>query len=153
VRLTPLDIEVAIDAPDKQPELPAPVQTAAFRVLQEAIANVAKHARASHVRIALHAGSDALTASVKDDGQGFVPSAVRAATVAGVATLGGLDAHRAGLGLLGMQERVTLLGGTLEVRSAPGRGTLVEFTIPITGAVEAPDATAPEIATQEFVPA
>jgi signal transduction histidine kinase len=99
------------------------VQTAAFRVLQEAIANVARHAQASHVHISWPSLSmcwprrSRMTARLT--WTRCAPAERAAAPTA------------AGLGLLGMEERVTLLGGTLSVRTQPGAGTRVAFTIPL----------------------
>jgi PAS domain S-box-containing protein len=93
--------------------LPAPVETALYRVVQEALANVLKHAGAGRVNVALVLAPGHVSAVVEDDGVGFDPDA--APDPAG--------GHR--LGLLGMRERVALVGGSLSVESAPGRGTTI----------------------------
>jgi signal transduction histidine kinase len=90
-----------------------------FRVTQEALRNVAKHARAMHVCLSLAYRDDHVLLQVEDDGRGF-------------ATPDGQGAPR-GLGLVSMGERVRLLEGTLTVRSDPGRGTRVSVSIPLTG--------------------
>jgi signal transduction histidine kinase len=92
-------------------------ETALYRVMQEALNNVAKHAHARHVIIALQCWSDRVSLIVEDDGVGFETERI----VAGVAKQ---------LGLVGMRERASLLGGTLDVESQPGRGTTVVARIP-----------------------
>ncbi len=96
-------------------EPPPDVATAAFRVLQEALTNVARHAEAENVAVTLRLDPDVVRLVVADDGQGFR----------------GLPTGRRPLGLLGMRERARALGGTVEVRSEPGQGTVVECTFPL----------------------
>jgi len=94
------------------PELPDAVTICFYRVLQEALTNVAKHAHASHVWVALRCDADTLSLSVEDDGQGFdVPTEVSVAR------------QPRGIGLVGMRERLELLRGRLEIKSRPGQGT------------------------------
>ena len=100
-------------------EPPPDVATAAFRVLQEALTNVARHAEARSVVVRLALERAAVRLTVADDGRGIDPSAGR----------GGVG--RQSLGLLGMRERACALGGTLAVRGEPGRGTVVECTFPL----------------------
>jgi len=91
-----------------------------YRFLQEALTNVAKHAQASKVRVKLSQGPGMVNLSVVDDGQGFAPQART------------LDPTKSsGIGLLGMQERFELLGGRLEVKSRPGRGTRLVAHVPV----------------------
>jgi len=99
--------------------LPALVETTLYRLTQEALTNVARHAEASHVRIRLEDGPSALCYAIVDDGVGFDASSV-------LATKGGR-----GLGLVGIQDRVTVLGGTLRIDSGSERGTEVAITIPL----------------------
>jgi signal transduction histidine kinase len=93
------------------------VATTLYRLSQEALNNVAKHAQATRVQILLEARLDHTSLIVEDDGQGFE---------AGQA----FDMARKGLGLIGMRERAALLGGTLAVESSQGRGTTVVARIP-----------------------
>jgi signal transduction histidine kinase len=83
-----------------------------YRVVQEALSNVARHAGASVVRVRLAVAPDLLTLTIQDDGRGFLVPA----------HLGQLTAE-GHFGLTGIQERVDLIGGSLEVTSAPGQGT------------------------------
>ncbi len=101
-----------------QPE----IETIVFRIAQEALTNVAKHAHANQVTVQIGFAEKVLNLEVRDDGQGFVPHTVFEAS-------GGN--HQA-WGLLGMQERVALVGGACVVHSEPGQGTAVEVSIPIT---------------------
>src|SRR6202011_920654 len=91
--------------------LPIRIEAELFRVAQEALTNVRKHAHAREVEVALRKRGSTLTLSVRDDGRGFSPRGLRA---------DGLN-H----GVLGMRERAKLLGGRLQVSSAPGKGTRV----------------------------
>jgi signal transduction histidine kinase len=99
--------------------LPATLETALFRVAQEALTNVRKHARTDRVRIALGRRNGAIELEVQDWGRGFEPAE---------AAEGGGPGER--IGLSSMRERVALLGGRLEVRSRPGEGTDVVAEIP-----------------------
>jgi len=96
--------------------LPGPVETAVYRLVQEALTNVLKHAAAGRVGVILGRAADHLHLTIEDDGRGFDPDAAAAA---------------GRLGLLGMGERVAQFGGHLSVESAPGRGTAVVIRIPL----------------------
>jgi signal transduction histidine kinase len=96
--------------------LPSPVQTTMYRILQEALTNVARHARAGAVGVELKCEETTLELVVRDDGVGFDADASRR--------------EAAGLGLHGMQERVALLGGSVEIESRPGHGTMIRARIP-----------------------
>jgi signal transduction histidine kinase/PAS domain-containing protein len=122
-----LPIEVEVD-PDLG-SLPTAVEDALFRIAQEALHNVVKHAQAQQARVCLtRAGAmdgnrgPGVVLTVEDDGQGFEPS--RAA--------GGTGGR--GLGLTGMRERASALGGHLTVESAPGHGSRIIVAVPLTGA-------------------
>jgi signal transduction histidine kinase len=93
------------------------LDTALYRIMQEALNNVAKHARARHANIVIQRQSDHVAFLVDDDGVGFDTEQAFAA-------------HDRRLGLVGMRERASLLGGTLDVESQPGRGTTVIARIP-----------------------
>jgi PAS domain S-box-containing protein len=87
------------------------IETTLYRIAQEALNNIAKHARAGHVEIILERRADQVSLIVEDDGVGF--------------DLAGMDRDRRGFGLLGMQERAALVGATLQIESAPGDGTTI----------------------------
>ncbi|MBI2854998.1 MAG: GAF domain-containing protein [Chloroflexi bacterium] len=107
-------------ATDGQPKrLPPAVETALFRITQEAINNITKHARARNVKISLATDNGMVRLTVEDDGHGF-----------DVRTLSAYNGTQS-LGLLGMRERATLLSGTFKVRSIPGQGTCITVGIPI----------------------
>ena len=101
---------------DEDMELQEPYATAVFRILQEALVNVGKHAKASKATVTLERTPEAVTLVVSDDGQGFVPTGPR---------------KPESLGLMGLRERTRLLKGSMNIESAPGRGTRLEVRIPV----------------------
>ena len=101
---------------DDVPELNETISTAAYRICQEAITNVARYAEATHVSVVLKAEGNILSLSVRDDGRGFEAS-----------DLSGFE----GVGIAGMRERATLAGGNLEVICEKGRGCHVLFKVSI----------------------
>ena len=103
--------------------LPAPIETACFRVVQEAVTNVLRHAHASRVSVGAHVFADRIELWVEDDGAGFDVAAARQ----------GIHDGRS-LGLLSMEERVSLVGGKLSIDSAPGHGARIHITCPLTTA-------------------
>ncbi len=107
---------------DTVPPLSETVATAAYRITQEAITNVARHASASRVDVVLKSRNSTLTLAIADDGRGFNPLEL---------------SDSAGLGVAGMRERASLVGGSLEVYSQPGKGCRVLFEVPIYGKVVA----------------
>jgi signal transduction histidine kinase len=111
---------VDLDLAKDQKDLPEEVAISLFRICQEALANVAKHAEATRVQIRLSLSSDGVELSVRDDGRGFVvPSRL------------GLFAKESRLGLLGMKEQIELVGGRLQVISQPGEGTEIKAQVPL----------------------
>jgi signal transduction histidine kinase len=105
---------VEVDAETVADDLPEDHKTCIYRVVQEALNNCARHASAHSVRIRVVQEAERIRLTVQDDGQGFDSTHVR------------------GLGLLGMEERVTHLGGQFQLRSEPGRGTALRIEIPLT---------------------
>jgi Signal transduction histidine kinase len=108
-------VEAAVPAQ----RLPAHIEVALFRIVQEALANVAKHANAGHVDVRLTDDEREITVTVADDGRGF-----------DVAHALGRAGPTESVGLLGMQERARLLGGRLEIRPRDGGGTIVCVAVP-----------------------
>jgi PAS domain S-box-containing protein len=100
--------------------LPLAHETALYRIAQEALTNILKHSQANRVSIILERRADHVFAVVEDNGKGF-----------DVETLTNMPPKERNLGLLGMRERATLLGGTLEIESAPGAGASVFVRIPL----------------------
>jgi signal transduction histidine kinase len=109
-------IPAAVESTLSEQRLPPELETVLYRLVQEALTNVVKHAGAERVSILVTQSDGGVRAVVEDDGQGFSPGEVR------------VDA----LGLVGMRERLALLGGTLSVESEPGAGTAVVAYIPLT---------------------
>jgi signal transduction histidine kinase len=100
--------------------LPAEYETVLFRITQEALTNIAKHANASHATIKLGIHPTQVSLTVCDDGYGFdVEKTMRGAS------------SRTGWGLIGIQERASLIGGKHEIESAPGRGTVIRVEVPL----------------------
>jgi len=117
-RLEPEGIDVTVEADPDMPRLPPPIETAVFRIAQEAVSNVLSHADAGQVRVRLSAGSE-LQLEIEDDGVGF--DSMRPARPDG----------RQHMGLFGIRERTAALGGEARVESTPGKGTRVSVTIPL----------------------
>jgi PAS domain S-box-containing protein len=109
-----LACELTLD--DPAITLPPAQSTAVFRIVQEALTNVAKHARASRAEVSLRKIGDSLEVSVRDDGVGFAVDEPR---------------KPESFGLLGLRERISLLRGTASIASAPGSGTAIVVTLPL----------------------
>jgi PAS domain S-box-containing protein len=104
--------------------LASEIETTLYRIAQEALNNIAKHARASHVDIILERRADQVSLIVEDDGIGFNPNR--------------MDGDRRGFGLLGMRERAALVGATLQIESAAGEGTTIFVRMQTTPAATIP---------------
>jgi signal transduction histidine kinase len=114
---------VELDAPAALGPLSKDAELALFRALQEALANVARHAEASAVRIRMQEARGALELTVQDDGRGL-PSGITPATI-----------ERPGhMGIAGMRERIGALGGTVTVEARPAAGVLLRVRLPLDGA-------------------
>ncbi len=118
----PVDLTVT-GAPQR---LPAETEVTLFRIVQEALTNVAKHAQASQARVTLALENPVVTLTIEDDGVGF-----------DVARALGAEQRRS-LGLIGMQERCRLIGGELQIWTSPGEGTRLVITVPPAAAAAAP---------------
>jgi PAS domain S-box-containing protein len=111
---TGIPCKLQIRPPDL--EFAEPHASALYRILQESLTNVARHARANRVDIAIEQVDGDLKVTVRDDGRGFIPAEART--------------HKT-YGLLGLRERTVLLGGETSIASEPGRGTTIEVRIPL----------------------
>jgi signal transduction histidine kinase len=112
-----IDFEMRVDG---AAAAPGPLGRDAYRIVQEALTNVLRHAHAEAVQIACAVDKGVLTIEIEDDGAGFEPRTVSRPRASGQ-----------GLGLLGMRERLSLLGGRLAIDAAPGAGTCVTITLPL----------------------
>ena len=112
------DIEVELTIQGDNVRLPRQMETAFFRIVQEAMTNIAKHAQATHVTITVKVEESSITTTVEDNGRGF-------------------DVNRtwqrqpSGWGILGIRERAKLLGAECHIESAPGNGTRVQIRAPL----------------------
>ncbi|HEX6044093.1 MAG TPA: PAS domain S-box protein [Pyrinomonadaceae bacterium] len=113
-------IEVIIELPNHNERFSRELETACFRIAQEALTNVVRHARATNVVLQLTRTDELLEMVVRDDGIGFDPDALRKRAP-----------RAATLGLVGMQERAHAAGGQVQICSKPSRGTEISFTIPL----------------------
>ena len=110
---------------DEQPALPTAVALSMYRLVQEALTNIAKHADATRARVVVAREDGQLSLMVIDDGKGFALDAE-----------GSDPRQRGGIGLVSMHERAELLGGTLQIETAPGSGTQVLVRIPVDSGTE-----------------
>ena len=110
-RRTGIDVRVSSENVDDS--LADAIRTCVYRVVQEALQNVARHSGAKHAKIAVQQPNGALSLTIEDDGKGFDPRRTK------------------GMGLLGMEERVKQLGGHLDVVSEPGKGTTLRVSLPV----------------------
>lgn len=115
-------IAVDVEVPESLEALSPAEEQCLYRVAQEALENVSRHAAARHVTVRLDNTAEAITLTIADDGQGFDLAAAD------------VEQH---LGLRGMRERADMVGGTLTVESAPGQGTTVKLTIAISSQLSA----------------
>ena len=104
---------VTVEAPSALPPLPAAVEVAAYRIVQEAVANCRRHAAAATCRVTLAVAKSELRVAVEDDGRGLPPAVIP------------------GLGLASMRERAAELGGECRIESTPGRGARVSAAFPL----------------------
>lgn len=116
------DIKTHLEVSDLERRLPQEVEVSVFRIVQEAITNIASHSRAESAYISLEFKNGRITVQVEDDGIGFNLLEVLSSTH-----------EKESMGLLGMKERAELLGGTLNIDTQPGRGTRILIKIPCDG--------------------
>jgi signal transduction histidine kinase len=114
------NIQIELEVSGLKDRLPARIETTLYRLFQEALTNVTRHAQATTVRLALRRRRASVIAQIKDDGRGF-----------DVAQVLDREVMKDGTGLLGMRERVGLLDGVFKIQSEPGSGTQVSIEIPL----------------------
>lgn len=115
-----LDVDLAYERLRVSTRLAPDVESTAYRLIQEALTNASKHSHAGRVQVRIAEDDERLLINVSDDGDGF-----------------DLAAKREGLGLIGMRERLELIGGALDIESAVGQGTTVRALLPVRRADEA----------------
>lgn len=130
-------LAVELDCPRELPAISPRAETEALRITQEALTNVRRHADATVVRVRAAVAGGLLVVEIRDNGRGFDP-----ATTA-----------KSAYGLAGMRERATLIGGDLQVESAPQRGTCVRLTIPVGASVVPAGTVEPELVAPDPIPA
>ncbi|MGN6373137.1 MAG: sensor histidine kinase [Solirubrobacteraceae bacterium] len=109
-----ISIELAYEQGEKSTRMIDELETALYRITQEALTNATKHGKAARIVVEIHEDPTTVHLTVRDDGEGF-----------------DLDAESDGFGLLGIRERTELLGGELDVNSAPGKGTTLSVRLPV----------------------
>ncbi|MEN9572558.1 MAG: hypothetical protein RL514_413 [Verrucomicrobiota bacterium] len=112
-------LRVSLQLARLRKRLPAAVELALYRIFQEAVANVLKHARAKHLTVELQREHRGVTLRITDDGRGFAAARKRG------------RAARSSLGLVNMRERAEFIGGTLTVQAVPGAGATLEVWVPL----------------------
>src|SRR5581483_9622901 len=124
-------LQIIVDAPESLPLLPAAVEVAAYRIAQEALTNVVRHAGAQQCLLGLHLQDRVLTLQITDDGKGIAPG------------------HHIGVGLLAMQERAVELGGKCTITAGPSRGTTIQVSLPLDMAEDTFPASPPGTTLQD----
>ncbi len=120
---TNLRVECQVTASKRR--LPPVLELHLFRIIQEAVNNITKHARAKLIKLQVQIRNDSVLLKIQDDGQGFDPIAAEAR-----------KKSRHGLGLTNMKERALAMNGECEIKSQPGRGTIISVRVPLTGSAK-----------------
>ena len=107
-------IKFILNEPKEELEIPGPIKNGLFRIFQESVTNVSRHANATKIKVILEQKDQQLILSIEDDGQGFEKEKIYAKET---------------LGILGMKERCQMMGGTYEINSIPGEGTIVMVAV------------------------
>jgi signal transduction histidine kinase len=113
-------VEIRTKIGVQEDHVPNPLKTVIYRIMQEALNNVARHSHAHLVDLSLQEEGNRIGFVIQDDGQGFDPDAARS-----------LENADRGLGLAGMKERTLLSGGSMSIESTPGRGTIIRASWPV----------------------
>ena len=122
-------IEVKLNQTDELPPMDDAVATGIYRIIQEALTNVARHSEATHAEVALRMNNDELQVNITDNGKGIDQAMI---------------AHPESLGILSMQERARMLGGNMVITSSPGKGTCIVLTVQIHSGI------LPKMATEDM---
>src|SRR5690606_36454641 len=116
-----IDARIEVESAEALEELPKSVSTAVYRAIQESLTNIARHSGAKHAWLVLAVQDGAIFVEVEDDGRGISPEDL---------------AKARSFGLKGMRERITYLGGSLDIARAPRGGTRLRLRVPLHGLVE-----------------
>ena len=119
-RLKPLGITLHLDGKGIKARLLPSVETALFRIVQEAMTNIVRHSQATDVQIQFKQRDGHVSLRISDNGRGFDPQALQP-----------VNWHEQGLGLRGMQERAEILGGQFDLQAEPGKGTVITVRVPM----------------------
>lgn len=111
------DIKASFSAPEPELKLPDMIKTGLFRIFQESLTNVARHSHAKRLKVSLEHKDSNIILTIADDGKGFDKDKI---------------ADKRTLGILGMKERTSMIGGAYEITGTPGKGTVVVVSIPLT---------------------
>jgi signal transduction histidine kinase len=114
-------IVIRYEPKDIPPKIPRDISICLFRIVQEGLRNIARHAKVEEAQVRLVGSDKRITLTIEDSGIGFEPAKARG---------------EAGLGLVSMEERVRLIQGELRVKSKPGEGTVINVTAPLQGELE-----------------
>jgi signal transduction histidine kinase len=131
-------LQCALNLDDTEIELPPDVTIAIYRIVQEALTNIVKYAKARHVDVDLVQSSEEVSLVIRDDGVGLPP---------------GADTNKLSHGISGMRQRVRALGGEFSIRGKPRAGTTLELTIPLKPPAGGSSAAAPATPPRERTPA
>ncbi len=127
-------LELSFDTPSSLPPLPAAVEVAVYRIAQEALTNIARHAQAQHCLLHLSIDAGVLLLDISDDGKGIPPG------------------HHSGVGLHAMHERASELGGSCTITPGPSGGTTIQVRLPLPAAEEPGFSSAQDTARQVYAP-
>jgi signal transduction histidine kinase len=103
----------------KRKEIPDEIEAVLYRIAQEGLTNIVRHSHAEHLNLIVERKQQGVLMSIEDDGVGFDPTSL------------GVEDGKRHLGLISMRERAEILGGTLDVYTAPGKGTMIQVSIPV----------------------
>jgi signal transduction histidine kinase len=121
-----IPLKIGLHLAEDLPPLSPAVETALYRIVQEALSNVVRHAQAAQVTVRMETAGGSVQLIVADNGRGFAPAPAQD-------TAEGATLDKGGIGLWSMRERAEEVGGTLVLRSIPSEGTTILVTVPVLG--------------------